>query len=83
MRTKAGELTVLAHTYTLLTPCLHMLPDHKKGQAFKDLETRYRQRELDLIMNNSSRRNFIIRSKVIKGIRKYLDDRDFLEVETP
>ena len=62
MRTKAGELSVMAHSYQLLTPCLIMLPDHKKGQEFKDLETRYRKRELDLIMNNSSRKNFVIRS---------------------
>ncbi|KAG5422272.1 KRS1 [Candida metapsilosis] len=76
-----GELSVFAQKVQLLTPCLHMLPTEHYG--FKDQEARYRKRYLDLIMNDSSRERFRVRSKIIQYIRKFLDQRDFVEVETP
>lgn len=76
-----GELSVFATKVQLLTPCLHMLPTEHYG--FKDQEARYRKRYLDLIMNDSSRERFRVRSKIIQYIRKFLDNRDFVEVETP
>ncbi|TGZ83216.1 lysyl-tRNA synthetase [Ascodesmis nigricans] len=76
-----GELSVFAKEVVLLTPCLRVLPDTHYG--LKDQETRYRQRYLDLIMNNSSRNVFLTRSKMISYIRSYFDERDFVEVETP
>ncbi|KAI3402885.1 KRS1 [Candida oxycetoniae] len=76
-----GELSVFATKVQLLTPCLHMLPTEHYG--FKDQEARYRKRYLDLIMNDASRERFRVRSKIIQFIRKFLDDRDFVEVETP
>ncbi|KAF5100349.1 hypothetical protein D0Z00_001317 [Geotrichum galactomycetum] len=76
-----GELSVFVEAVQLLTPSLHMLPTEHYG--FKDLESRYRQRYLDLIMNNSTRERFITRSKIITYIRKFFDSRDFVEVETP
>ena len=59
-----------------------MLP-RTEGSGLKDQETRYRMRFLDLIMNNNVRDTFIMRSNIIRYVRKYLDDRDFVEVETP
>jgi len=80
-KSKAGELSIIPLRMQLLSPCLHMLP--KAHTGLKDQETRYRQRYLDMIMNENVRNNFIIRSKVVNYIRKFLTDRDFLEVETP
>ncbi|KAJ1570037.1 hypothetical protein HK096_004830 [Nowakowskiella sp. JEL0078] len=79
-RTKAGELSIFATEMTLLSPCLRMLPAYN---GLKDQETRYRQRYLDLIMNNNIRKKFITRSKIINYLRKFLDAQGFLEVETP
>lgn len=76
-----GELSVFATEVILLTPCLHQLPDEYYG--LKDQEVRHRKRYLDLIMNTKTRDTFITRSKVIKYVRRYLDDAGFLEVETP
>ncbi|GAM88410.1 hypothetical protein ANO11243_064430 [Dothideomycetidae sp. 11243] len=76
-----GELSIFAQEITLLTPCLHQLPDEYYG--FKDQEQRYRRRHLDLIMNEDSRNIFIARSRMITYIRKFFDERDFIEVETP
>ncbi|KAF2195790.1 lysyl-tRNA synthetase [Zopfia rhizophila CBS 207.26] len=76
-----GELSIFAKEVILLTPCLHQLPTEYYG--FKDHEQRHRQRFLDLIMNDSTRETFITRTKIVKYIRKYFDDRDFLEVQTP
>lgn len=76
-----GELSIFAREVILLTPCLHLLPTAHYG--FKDQEQRHRQKFLDLIMNDRTRETFITRSKIIKYIRKFLDDRDFLEVQTP
>lgn len=76
-----GELSIFATEVVLLTPCLHQLPDEYYG--LKDQETRHRKRYLDLIMNPKTRETFTTRPRVIKYIRKYLDDAGFLEVETP
>ena len=66
---------------TLLAPNLHQLPSGHFG--LKDQETRYRKRYLDLIMNDTTRRLFITRSRILKYIRQFLDDHGFMEVETP
>jgi lysyl-tRNA synthetase class 2 len=77
-RSKTGELSVFALEIVLLSPCLHMMP-----RSLTDQETRFRQRYLDMIVNNDARNTFIIRSKVVNGIRNFLDKRGFVEVETP
>jgi len=79
--TNTGELSIHLDELRLLTKSLRPLPDKHKGLA--DLEMRYRQRYVDLIVNEESRRNFQIRSKIIEGIRHYLAEQRFLEVETP
>ncbi len=80
-KTKTGELSVKALKIILLTKSLRPLPD--KWAGLSDQETRYRQRYVDLIVNEDSRNTFIIRSKVTQYMRRFLDDRGFLEVETP
>ena len=80
-RTRTGEVSVHAEKITLLAKSLLPLPE--KFHGLTDLETRYRQRYVDLIVNPEVKRNFIIRSQFIKYMRKYLDDRDYIEVETP
>ncbi|AGH38332.1 Lysyl-tRNA synthetase [Bibersteinia trehalosi USDA-ARS-USMARC-188] len=80
-KTKTGELTVKAHQFKLLTKALRPLPEKHKGLT--DMETRYRQRYLDLISNEQSRRTFMIRSQVVSGIRQFFLERGFIEVETP
>ena len=80
-RTHRGEVTVKVEDFDLLSKCLRPLPE--KFHGLKDVEVRYRQRYLDLIVNPEVRDTFIARSKIIKSIRNYLDTRDFLEVETP
>lgn len=80
-KSKKGELSIFPKDVTLLTPCLRMLP--KAHYGFKDQESRYRMRYLDLIMNNNVRDKFITRAKVIHYLRRFLDDLGFLEVETP
>lgn len=79
--TKKGERSVLATSCAILTKALAPLPE--KWHGLSDVETRYRQRELDLISNPEVRQRFIVRSKLISSLRHYLDQRDFLEVETP
>lgn len=79
-KTKRGELSIFPRHLEVLTPCLHMLPGFS---GLKDQETRYRKRYLDLIMNPEVRDIFVTRSNIIRSIRKYLDDQDFIEVETP
>ncbi len=80
-KTKTGELTVMAEEVLLLTKSLRPLPE--KFHGLSDQETRYRQRYVDLIMNEKSRQVFRVRSQVIAYIRSFLDSQDFLEVETP
>ena len=80
-KTRSGEVSVHAQEITLLTKSLHPLPE--KFHGLTDTDTRYRQRYLDLIMNDESRDTFIKRSKIISAIRSYLNGQGFLEVETP
>lgn len=80
-KTKTGELTVMADDVRLLTKSLRPLPEKFHGLA--DREIRYRQRYVDLIMSEDSRRLFRLRSELIAYIRAFLDAQDFLEVETP
>ncbi|KAI8627135.1 hypothetical protein F5Y19DRAFT_443423, partial [Xylariaceae sp. FL1651] len=76
-----GELSIFAREVVLLTPCLHQLPSSHFG--LKDKEQRYRQRYLDLILNDTTRNTFIKRSQIIGFLRQFLNDRNFLEVQTP
>lgn len=80
-KTRTGELTVQVDSIQLLTKALRPLPDKFHGLA--DQETRYRQRYLDLIVNQQARETFVMRSKAIEYIRQFLNKRAFLEVETP
>ena len=80
-KTKTEEISVHAQKLTLLSKSLLPLPE--KFHGLKDTDTRYRQRYVDLIVNPEVKRNFIIRSQFIKFMRKYLDDRKYIEVETP
>ncbi len=80
-KTKRGEISVKASEIVLLSKSLQPLPE--KWHGLKDVDIRYRQRHLDLIVNPEIRRTFILRSKIISRMRKYLDERGFLEVETP
>ncbi|HEU4991153.1 MAG TPA: lysine--tRNA ligase, partial [Luteimonas sp.] len=81
MRTKTGELSVKADTLRLLVKSLRPLPDKWHGLA--DVEQRYRQRYVDLIVTPEAREVFVKRSRIVAGIRRWLDARRFLEVETP
>ncbi|PKY03193.1 lysyl-tRNA synthetase [Aspergillus campestris IBT 28561] len=76
-----GELSIFATEVVLLAPCLHAIPSEHYG--FQDKEQRFRQRYLDLIMNDRSRNVFVTRSKIVSFIRRFFDSRDFVEVETP
>ncbi|MEN1966435.1 lysine--tRNA ligase [Lentibacillus sp. N15] len=80
-KTKVGELSVKATQFELLTKSLRALPE--KYHGLKDVEQRYRQRYLDLITNQDSKETFILRSKIMQSMRRYLDGQGFLEVETP
>ncbi len=80
-RTQRGEISVKADTVTILSKALLPLPE--KYHGLKDTDARYRQRYLDLIMNPEVTQNFVIRSKFIKFMRNYLDERGYIEVETP
>lgn len=80
-RTHKGEISIKVQNIILLSKSLQPLPE--KWHGLKDVDTRYRQRYVDLIVNPDVRKTFIIRSKIIKAIRKFLDDRGFLEVDTP
>ncbi len=80
-RTKTGEVSIHAEKMTLLSKSLQILPE--KYHGITDTDMRYRQRYVDLIMNEDVKETFIKRSKIIKEIRSFLSDRDFMEVETP
>ncbi len=80
-RTKRGELTVNAHEITMLTKAL--LPMPEKWHGVSDIETRYRKRHLDILTNDDSKLRFRQRSKIISGIRRFMEDENFMEVETP
>lgn len=81
MRTQRGEISIRTASYTLLAKCVRPLPE--KFHGLKDTETRYRQRYLDLMMNSDVKQTFETRSLIIRTIRKFLDQKSFLEVETP
>lgn len=80
-KTHKGEVTVKIHTWKLLSKSLRPLPE--KWHGLKDTETRYRQRYVDLIVNPEVKDTFIKRTKIVQGIRQYLNERSFMEVETP
>ncbi len=80
-KTKVGEVSVKANKYTLLTKSLQILPE--KFHGLKDIDLRYRQRYVDLIVNPEVKANFVKRTKIIKKIKEILDSKGFLEVETP
>ncbi len=80
-RTHKGEISVRASEVTLLSKSIQNLPE--KWHGLKDVDLRYRQRYVDLIVNPDVKETFLIRGKIISAIRKYLDEREFLEVETP
>jgi lysyl-tRNA synthetase class 2 len=81
MATRRGELSLKVEDWTLLAKSLR--PPPEKFHGLEDTETRYRQRELDLIANEEARELFILRSRVIRAVRTWLDDHGFYEVETP
>ena len=80
-KTKTGEISIHAEEVTLLSKSLQVLPE--KHHGLTDTDTRYRQRYVDLIMNEEVKETFVKRSKVISSIRKFLDAQGFMEVETP
>lgn len=80
-RTKAGEISIRAKNFVLLSKSVQVLPE--KFHGLKNQDLRYRQRYVDLIVNPDAKEVFFKRSKILKGIREYLDNKGFLEVETP
>lgn len=80
-RTNRGEVTVLVEKLEVLSKALRPLPE--KWHGLRDVETRYRQRYLDLIVNPEIKDTFVLRSKIVQAMRRYLDGKGFLEVETP
>src|SRR5207245_10905529 len=80
-RTRTGELTVAVKSFTFLAKALRSLPE--KWHGLKDVETRYRQRYVDLVVNPAARAIFLLRSRASQSLRTFLDARGFLEVETP
>lgn len=80
-RTRTGEMTVLADSLSLLSKTLHPMPE--KYHGLKDIELRQRHRYLDLLANPEMRRVFVTRARIVSALRRFLDNRGFLEVETP
>ena len=80
-KTRTGELTVHAQSLTLLAKSLRSMPE--KWHGLTDKETRYRQRYVDLIVNPDVKKVFLTRTKIIRTVRSFLDERNFVEVETP
>ena len=80
-KTHKGEISIKTESVLMLAKSLQPLPE--KWHGLKDVDLRYRQRYVDLIINPEVRKTFITRSKILKGIRRFLDDRGFLEVDTP
>lgn len=80
-KTNAGEISIRAKEILIMSKSLQILPE--KFHGLKDQDLRYRQRYVDLIVNPEVKETFILRTKIIKAVREYLDDRGFLEVETP
>ena len=80
-RTKHGEVSVKAHSVLLMSKSLQVLPE--KFHGLKDTEIRYRQRYVDLIVNPEVKKTFLLRTKIVKAIKDFMDSRDFIEVDTP
>ena len=80
-RTRSREITIEAHEWALLSKSLRPLPEKWHGLA--DVEIRFRQRYLDLIANNEARRIAVLRSRIVSSLRRFMDSRGFIEVETP
>jgi lysyl-tRNA synthetase class 2 len=80
-KTKTGEITVRVDAFTLVSKALHPLPE--KWHGLTDPEQVYRQRYLDLIVNEESRKRLMLRSKIVSHVRRFLEERKFIEVETP
>ena len=80
-RTRTGEITVEVHNFTLLCKSVRPLPE--KFHGLTDVETRYRQRYLDLIVNDEARRTAVLRSRIVSSMRRFMESRGFMEVETP
>lgn len=80
-RTKRGELTVNAKEITML--CKSLLPMPEKYHGLADIETRYRKRYLDIMVNEESKLRFQQRSRIVSSLRRFLEDEGFMEVETP
>ncbi len=80
-KTQKGEISVKTNEYKLLSKSLQPLPE--KFHGLRDMDLKYRQRYVDLIINESVKNTFVTRSKIIRAMREYLDSREFLEVETP
>ena len=80
-RTRTGEVTIKVSSFTMLAKALRPLPE--KWHGLTDVEARYRQRYLDLLANERVRRTFVTRTRLVSAIRRFLDERGFLEVETP
>lgn len=80
-KTQRGEISIKVSNFEILAKSLRPLPE--KWHGLKDVEMRYRQRYLDLIVNPEVRETFVVRSKIIQALRRFLDGKDFLEVETP
>ncbi len=80
-KTRSGEPTVKVEEFLILSKALRPLPE--KWHGLKDIDLRYRQRYLDLVSNEEVKKIFLLRSQIIKTVRKFLDDKDFQEVETP
>ncbi len=80
-KTRTGEPTIVVKEFTMLSKSLRPLPE--KWHGLKDVETRYRQRYVDLIVNDDVKKTFVTRSRIVSHIRRFLDSKGFLEVETP
>ncbi len=80
-KTRTGEVTVKVVAFTMLAKSMHPLPE--KWHGLKDIEIRYRQRYLDLISNDEAKEVFLIRSRIVSSIRRFFDERGYIEVETP
>ncbi|MFN3467919.1 MAG: OB-fold nucleic acid binding domain-containing protein, partial [Candidatus Brocadiales bacterium] len=80
-KTRTGEITILVEDFTVLSKAL--LPPPEKWHGLRDVELRHRQRYLDLISNPETMKTSLNRTKIIKGIRKFMDERGYVEVETP
>lgn len=83
-KTGTGELSIIPQHLRLLSPCLHQLPHYGLSERLADNELRYRNRHVDFMVNGEAvRRAFRVRAQIIRYMRRFLDDRGFLEVETP